>query len=57
MKENTKRTNQRWRNQLKIKSTSDGISGRLEEAEEWISNLEDRVMESNEAEQEEKRLK
>ena len=34
------------------KNTQAGINSRLEEAKEWISNLEDRVMESNQAEQE-----
>ena len=27
----------------------DGINGRIEEAEEWSRNLEDRVMENNQA--------
>ena len=35
-----------------IKNTSEGINSRLEEAKEWISDLEDREMESNQAEQE-----
>ena len=34
-----------------IKDTLDEIKGRPEEAVEWISNLEDRVLESNQAEQ------
>ena len=34
------------------KNTLDGINNRLKEAEEWISDLEDRVMESTQAEQE-----
>ena len=34
-----------------IESTPDGINSRLEEAEEQISNLVDRVVESNQAEQ------
>ena len=34
-----------------IKNTLHGRNSRLEEAEEWISDLEDRVMESNQAEQ------
>ena len=36
---------------VEIKNTLNGINSRLEEAEEQISNLEDRVMESNQAEQ------
>ena len=36
---------------IEIKNTLDGINSRLEEAEEWIGDLEDRVMESNQAEQ------
>ena len=35
-----------------IKNTLEGVNSRLEEAKEWISNLEDRVTESNQAEQE-----
>ena len=45
-------------NQLKLKntisemeSTLEGINSRLEDAGKWISNLEDRVMEINKAEQ------
>ena len=34
-----------------IKNTLDGINSRLNEAEEWIRNLEGRVMEKNQAEQ------
>ena len=34
----------------KIRNTSDAMNSRLEEAEEWINDLEDKVMESNEAE-------
>ena len=34
-----------------IKNTLDGINSNLEEAEEWINDLEDRVMEINQAEQ------
>ena len=34
-----------------IKHTPDGINSRLEEAEEPINDLEDRVMEGNQAEQ------
>ena len=33
----------------------DGMKSRLEEAKEWISDLEDRVMESNHDEQREKK--
>ena len=35
-----------------MKNTPEGISSTLEEAQEQISNLEDRLMESNQAEQE-----
>ena len=42
----------------KIKHTLDGIHSKLQEAEEWISDLKDTVMESNQAEQErEKKIK
>jgi len=34
-----------------IKNTLDGMNSRLEEAEEWISDLEDRLVGSNQAEQ------
>ena len=34
-----------------IKNIPDGKNSRLEAAEEWISNLEDKVMESNQADQ------
>lgn len=34
-----------------LKNTLEGTSSRLEEMEEWISDLEDRMMESNQAEQ------
>ena len=37
------------------KKPKEGISHRLEEAEEWIRQLEDRVMESNQAEQQKKK--
>ena len=33
-----------------MKNTLDRINSRLEEAEEWLSDLEDKVMESNQAE-------
>lgn len=33
-----------------IKNTLDGINSRAEEAEEWISNLENRVIENNQGE-------
>ena len=35
----------------KVRNTLDGMRRRLEEAEELISDLEDRVMESNQTEQ------
>ena len=35
----------------KMKNTLEGINSRLEKAEKWIRELEDRVMESNQAEQ------
>lgn len=39
-------------------NTLEGINRGLREAEEWVSNLEDRIMESNQAEhQKEKRIK
>ena len=38
-----------------IKNKLDGINRRLEEAEEWVSDLEDRMMESNQSEQERKK--
>lgn len=34
-----------------MKNTLDGINNRLEEVAEWVSNLEDRVVEINQAEQ------
>ena len=34
-----------------IENRLDAMNSRLEEAEEWISNLEDKVMKSSEAEQ------
>lgn len=34
-----------------MKYTIEGMNRRLEEAEEWISELEDRVVESNQAEE------
>lgn len=34
-----------------IKNTLYGISSRIDEAEKWINGLEDRVMDSNQAEQ------
>ena len=35
---------------IEIQNILDRIKSRLEEAEEWISSPEDRVMESNQAE-------
>ena len=35
-----------------IKNTLDIINSKLEEAEEWVSDLEDKVMENNHTEQE-----
>ena len=40
-----------------MKNTLEGINSRLEIAIEWISNPEDRVMESTQAEQEKKKKK
>ena len=42
-----------------MRNTLEGINSRSEEAEEWISNLEDRVVESTQAEKkkEKKNLK
>ena len=41
-----------------MKSTLEGINSRITEAEEWISDLEDRMVEINAAEQnKEKRMK
>ena len=34
-----------------MRNTFDGMNSRLEEAEEWIIDLKDRVMECNQAEQ------
>lgn len=34
-----------------MKNTPTGINSRLEDAKEWVSNLEDRVVKSNQAEQ------
>ena len=48
-----KKKTKKMKNSSEIKNTLDGIN-RLEEAEEWMSNLEKRVMESNQAEQERK---
>lgn len=41
---------------MKLKNTLDGINSRLEEVEEQITNLEDRVMETNQAEQARKKV-
>ena len=42
----------------KIKNTLEGINSRITEAEEWISDLEDRILEKTNAEQsKEKRMK
>lgn len=35
----------------KMEDTLEGIKSRLEDAEKWTSNLEDRVMESTQPEQ------
>ena len=35
----------------KIKNTLEGLNGRLNDTEEWISKLEDRVVEITDAEQ------
>ena len=41
-----------------IKNTLDGINSRITEAEEWISDLEDKIVEITTAEQnKEKRIK
>jgi len=37
------------KNSTEIKNTLDGIKSRIEEAKEWISDLDNRVMESNQA--------
>lgn len=34
-----------------MRNTLDGINSRVEEGEEWNNDLEDRVMEGNQAEQ------
>jgi len=34
-----------------MKNTSDGINGRITDAEEWMSELEDRMVEITETEQ------
>lgn len=39
-----------------IKNMLDAMNSRMEEAEEWISDLQDKIMESNEAEQREEEL-
>lgn len=36
---------------IEIENTLSKINSRLEDAEEWISNLKDKLMESNQAEQ------
>ena len=38
-----------------MKNTLEGINSRITEAEEWISDLEDRMVEITAAEQEEKK--
>ena len=38
-----------------IRNMLDGMNSRLEEAEEWINDLEDRVMKSNQGKQKEKK--
>ena len=41
-----------------MKNTLEGINGRITEAEEWISDLEDKIVEISNAEQnKEKRMK
>ena len=43
---------------IKMKTTLEGINSRITEAEEWISDLEDRIVEITAAEQnKEKRMK
>ena len=43
-------------NITEMKKTLEGINSRLNDSEEWVSELEDRVMESSVAEQKEKRM-
>lgn len=52
-RQKTKRNQSDMKNITKINNTIDGISSRLQEAEQ-ISDLEDRIMESNQAEAGEK---
>ena len=40
-----------------IRNTLSGINSGLEEAKEWISDLEERVLESNQAQQEREKNK
>lgn len=50
--ENTKKNQSKLKKTMtEMKTTLEGISSRLENAIEWISNLEDRVIESTQAEQ------
>ena len=52
-KESIKKNQLEMKNSInEIKNDQDGVNSRLEEAEKWITDLEDRVMESNQAEQE-----
>ena len=47
-----KKTKPEMKNQINgIGNRLDTVNSRLVEAEEWISNLEDKIMENNEAEQ------
>ena len=49
--ENIKKNQSEMKNStIEVKDTLDGVNSRQEEAEKWISNLEHRVMESNQAE-------
>lgn len=58
-RENSKKNQSKMKNSIiTIKNTLEGINNRLEDPEEWINNLEDTVMERNQAEtQKEKRIK
>ena len=48
--ENTRKNQTKLKNTTEIKNTL-GINNRLDDTEKWISNLEDRVVKINHAEQ------
>ena len=58
MLENIKKNQTELKNIItEIKSTLEGINNRLDDTEEWISELEDRVVKISQAEQKKKKKK